>query len=181
MAQPPKHRILTKQNWHRAVVEAIEGLPSDIQASVGYAIASDMLVNVKVAVEPDDPVEVWDVQVNDIEVRWWNSRREQLRTLIDEFPGIGLEPFYELEESCGLLDRPSCAVDGSRATGDAIWSMFPGTATVRDFMRLVQLTILEQLWCGCGLSMVVQDGKGRFTRQDGSHILEWQWRKPRRR
>lgn len=75
----------------------------------------------------------------------------------------------------------SCAVDSSTTLQNtasikralaACW----GNAPIALLQGSIQVAVLNELFEGGGFSMVMKDGKGRFYREDGSPILDWQFR-----
>ena len=52
--------------------------------------------------------------------------------------------------------------------------VYVGRGSVASRKGKVQIAILEEMWSGGGASMISKDQKGRFIRDDGTRILDWQ-------
>ncbi len=160
-----EENVLSSTNWRNAIVAAIEGLPEDIKASVGYSHLSEDTMRVTVAGHPfdDDDGESF---VGTIDVRWWNTLREQgWPSEQDSIYGCG----GTLEERAGW---PIVSI--GRKSGSCDEGIHPGRAALNDLERAVQLAILEEMHEGGGGSLISVDAHGRFCRDDGQLILDWQ-------
>src|SRR5690242_9320159 len=85
-----ENKLLSRDNWQQAVRDAVEELPEDIQASVGYSEPTKWVFTLNVACEPND-VRDGETSTADVVVTWWDSYRELYLEKIQEHPGIGLE------------------------------------------------------------------------------------------
>lgn len=170
-------QVLTKENWKDAVAMAIAELPENIQSSVGEYVKSDDCVVIRVCCEPL-PNEDGETQLNNIEVRWWNTQREQRQSSISNQPEGGFEGIIEPFTAMGVIDIPTITVTSDGASA-SVSVPYPGRGTVEGMKQSIQEAILNELYEGGGMSMVSQDRKGRFTYDDGTIILEWQ-RPPKR-
>jgi hypothetical protein len=185
--------IITRETWQQAVADVTEDLPEDVQASVGYRSRSPEFMLVTVAVEPFEADH--EAEVRELELRWWRTMREQMDALIEE-EARELEPRRQGRDV--PADEMACArlLPGCYPTSDPRWqlpvleisggcenlveSVVPGRATVGTLREVLQRVVLEEMWGGGGVSMVSKDHKGRFIREDGSHILAWQFKRRRR-
>jgi len=159
--------LLSEKNWQRAVIEAIEELPNDIRESVGYSPPTARTMDVTVSVEPIDLDDERESHVARIEITWWWTMRE--KGWPAEFEDIyGLGGIKEEQADWPIITLHSPA-------SNCEYGQFPGRADVASLKGEVQLAILEEMWCGGGLSLVTKDKQGRFKRFDGSPILEWQF------
>jgi hypothetical protein len=160
---------LELDNWLSAVKDAIRQLPSDIQASVGLRSISDRGVAIQVACEP--MLDEGEAHLSEVCIRLWDTRRDELATQMQDTPELAAE-WIESEQRMHGVDSPSVSVRGSGCEANA--SLVVGRASVDSLIGYVQLAILDELWQGGSISMVSKDDEGRFFRDDGSLILEWQ-------
>jgi len=159
--------LLTRENWKAAVVQAIEELPTDIQQSIGYAFDSAEVVNISIAGTPFD-VRQGETCLSDVEVRWWESRRFQLETTINEQPDIGFEGFLEDESRCSpVIDKPTISIFPGDSTGVTTGVPVWERGRVGMLMGLVQQAVLDQMFVD---GLLTKDKKGRFIRFDLSRI-----------
>ena len=164
---------LTKDNWREACLEAIAELPDDITASVGHYQPSDDCLVIRVACEPweDDESET---HVNEIKVRWWDTYRKELEARIRESPGRGFEEDLDFQSQRAGIDLPTISIKPGGASGPTT-GLYAGRegACVAEMKGEIQVAILNELFEGEGQSMVFKNRKGRFVREDGTHILDW--------
>lgn len=160
-----KNEILSFENWRNAIAGAIEELPEDIKASVGFAHLGEKAMRLTVAGHAfaDDDDESY---VSRIEVRWWDSLREEgWPTEFDSLFGPG----GTMEDRA---DWPVISISGeSRSYDDGV---HPGHSTLRDLKRAIQVALLDEMHGGGGGSLISKDEAGRFCRDDGALILDWQ-------
>src|SRR5579862_9781538 len=78
--------LITRDNWQEAVVRVVANLPEDIQGSVGHAATSPRIMHVRVAVEPIGGD--LEAEVCQIELRLWDTMREQLDEAIRDTPSV---------------------------------------------------------------------------------------------
>jgi len=146
--------VLTKDNWRDAVLAAVAELPDDIQQSVGYHVADDGVM-IRVACEPIDD-EDRESFVAEVQVRWWNTRREELESYIRESPGLGLEGRLEVESEGPTIELPSISIEPDGATGPTS-GLVPAIASIAMMKGMIQEAILNELYEGGGLGMVFKD------------------------
>jgi hypothetical protein len=159
--------VLGKGNWKEAVLDAIEELPEHLQASIGYSFKFENVVTVTLAGERFLPVvaqnESW---VSEVVVTCWNSLRDQGQ--LREFDSIG-------RPSGGSEKQAEWLVLSIGGEAESLSNRsYPGHESVTSFKRKVQVAILDELWSRSGASMISKDEEGRFLRNDGTHILDWQ-------
>jgi len=160
-------RALSVEHWQNVVVEAIDALPTDIAASVGWFIQDDRSVVVTVAVESMDDESESEQQK--IVVSYWPTFREY------GWP-IAHNNLYIAGGSCAdQTELPVIHVETAPGVGDGLDScMFMNHLTVGGLQRVVQVAILETMYSGGAFSLVAKDEDGRFVRDDDSLVLEWQ-------
>src|SRR5262249_11484267 len=74
------------------------------------------------------------------------------------------------------LPKPSTSLHSPPEA--CVHSLSPGQCRYAHLKKTLHIAILEALWGGGGVSLVVKDGNDRYVRIDGSPILRWQF-KPR--
>lgn len=157
--------VLSSDNWRDVVIEAIDSLPDDIKASVGYTTLGEETMAVTVAGEPIDG-EDGESFVSTINIQWWDTMRKQgWSKEQDEIYGVG-----------GLMaeraDWPVISVEAESI--GRVEGHHPGRARIREFLRTIQLAIMDEMFEGGGASLISKDEAGRFRRDDGALILDWQ-------
>jgi hypothetical protein len=160
--------LLTKANWKNAILQAIDELPEELQASIGSASKSDDAMTVTVAVKPipTNNERQSKPRVTKVEVIYWRSMRDLGWPPVDN---ARYGPGGTHEEQA---DWPIISIE--RVPEGIRKGLHPGHAYVTSFRGELQLTILEKMYSGGGESMVFKDANGRFVRKDGSKILDWQ-------
>jgi len=160
--------LLTRENWKKGTLQAIDELPEELQASIGSASKSDdaMTVTVQVTPIPANDGRQSQPRVTKIEVIYWRSMRDQGWPPVDD---ARYGPGGTHEEQA---DWPIISIE--RVPEGIRKGLHPGRAYLTSFKGELQLTILEKMHTEGGESMVFKDANGRFTRKDGSRILDWQ-------
>lgn len=69
-----------------------------------------------------------------------------------------------------MVNLPSISIDHAY---DSL-SLRVGHARVEKLKRSVQEAILTELFEGGGISIGSKDAKGRFIRENGTYVLDWQ-------
>jgi hypothetical protein len=171
---------LTADNWRRATLEAVEGLPEDVRGSVGHEQTAGNVLTIRVAVEPIEAGT--EAEICRVRVTWWGTLEAAYEAATAEDRAAGYDgENYQLDVYRKMrpeaLREPSVAVAGD--SSGFIDYLVPGRASVGDLRRNVQAAILEEMFSGGGISMVSKDRRGRFVREDGTPILRWQFRRQR--
>jgi hypothetical protein len=157
--------LLDKHNWQKELIAAVDEFPEDLRMLIGYFVTSPESATITVAVEPTDRDH--DGEIRRVEVRYWNSLREQ------KFPPEQ-EALYAPGGLCAeQADWPVVSIE--RETGGVRHGPFPGRASLALFRFLIQDAILEELYKG---SIIYKRVDGTFLRENGSVIFPlWSKRK----
>jgi hypothetical protein len=163
--------IVTKKNWQGAAAEALRGLPTEVQASLELRKIDDRTCVIGPARKGGDE-ETDHETLSWVEVRFWHSLGEY---------GWPPEQASLYQPGGAFADRvswPLISIGGEG--GGAEGALFVGRGTTADLEKHLQLAILEEIIKRPGQSKIKRDGKGRYVKQDGTPVLDWQFpkRKP---
>jgi len=176
--------LLDHGNWLVAAREAVRTLPDDVAECVGVTELAHR-IRLAVVVEPLDNGESYR---SHIDVEWFDTvrechgvhreRREQRRKADglprDHSPYAGFPP--QFTEPGGLYyERRDSPIITVQCNGKVQW-IFPGNAMTRSLTRMIQKAVLEAIFADCS-GMIGKDSRGRFVRDDGFPVLEWQFKR----
>lgn len=163
--------LLTIDNWQKAAMDSLQELPGDFRESVGYSTHSfypGESIEVMVACEAKPGFGGRESLVDRIEITYWNSTQERNAHI----EGDNWETHHLSENQ---LQTPIVVVDGCMVDSSFCFYV-EKICTVNMLKNWIQVAILESMFSFSaeGMSSVGKDKKGRFIRNDGTRILEWQ-------
>jgi hypothetical protein len=133
--------LLTKGNWKSAAVKAGENLPTDLVSSVGHKVLGDDFVIVTVAVNPipedKEGGYVDETSVNEIEIRFWESERQEYEMKREKWEQLGCNAPIGPQADWPLITTYS-------QTSGVQNGYYVGHATTTHLMREIQKLILNE-------------------------------------